>query len=139
MVGLVTDLGAAEDDDEVWAELAEEGDEFGGGADIPDVDADADEGGVEGEDLFGDVDGALVDVEFADGGVGLEFGEVGEEVAQAEGGVGITGVEGGEEDGGGHGGGCGVVQLGEAKHGVEKWAMTGSVGLGKFMGSMKGV
>lgn len=54
-----------------------------------------------GEDGFGDVEGALIDVEFEELGVGLEGGgEVGEEVAQAEGGVGVFGVEGGEEEGG---------------------------------------
>ena len=94
--GFVADFGSAEDDDGLGAETFEVGDELGGGGDVPDVDADSDDFWILREDGFEDVDGALVDVEFEDGGTGGEGAEVGQEIAQTEGGMSVAGVEGGQ-------------------------------------------
>ena len=98
LVGFVADFGAAEDDFYVGAEAFEFGDELGGGGDVPDKDAEAEDAGVFGQDRFEDVGGFLGDFEFEDFGMGLKGAEVGEEVAQGEGCVGVFGVEGGEGD-----------------------------------------
>lgn len=101
LVGLVTDLGSAEDDDEIGIEAPEDRDQLGGGPDVPDVDAKAEDGWAAGEDLLGDVERALVDVELADGSEGLEFAQIGQQVTQPERRVWELGVERGEEDPGG--------------------------------------
>lgn len=98
LVGLVTDLGSAEDDDEIRIEAPEDRDQLGGGADIPDVDAKTEDGWAAGEDLLGDVERALVDVELADGSDGLELAQIGQQVTQPERRVGELGVERRQED-----------------------------------------
>ena len=97
-IGLVADLGSAEDDDEVWVETTEDRDQFGGGPDVPDVDTQSEDGRSSHEDLLGDVERALVDVELADRGKGLEIAEIGQEITQPERRVGELGVEGREQD-----------------------------------------
>jgi hypothetical protein len=98
LVGFVADFGAADDDDQVGTEAFEEGDEVSGWGGVPDIDAEADDFGLLGEDGFGDVEEALVDVEFKETGARLEVAEVGEQVAQAESAVRVPGVEGGQDD-----------------------------------------
>lgn len=106
--GFVADLRASEDDDEIGLEAFEEGDELEGGLDVPNIDAEANDTGLLGEDRFGDVDGVLLKIELEEGGAGLKFGEVGVEVSQAEGGMDIAGIEGGQDDLG-HGRGRGAM------------------------------
>jgi hypothetical protein len=98
LIGFVADLGAAEDDDEVGLEAFEEGHDLLGLADVPDIDAEADDAGLLGEDGFDDVGGVLLEIELEEGGARLKIGEIGVEVAQAEGGMNIAGIEGGEDD-----------------------------------------
>ena len=108
---LMAHLGAAEDQEEVGCESFEDGDEFGAGGSVPDVNAEPDDFWGVRQNFGGDVEGALFDFELEDPGVGLEFAEVGVEVAEPKSGVDVARVEGGEEDGGwggrgalGHGG-----------------------------------
>ena len=98
LIGLVAYLGSAQDDDEVGIETAEDGDQFGRGPDIPDVDTQPEDGRTPGEDLLGDVEWTLVDVELPEGGKGLEFTKVGQQVTQPERRVRKLGVERGEQD-----------------------------------------
>lgn len=100
VVDFVADFGAAEDDEEVGAEAAEEEDGFGDEGDVPDVDAEACDAGVVAEDVFGEVEGSDAKVAFEEGGLILEVAEVGKEVAEPEGGMAIAGVDRGEDDGG---------------------------------------
>ncbi len=88
-VGFVADFRAAEDDDELGANAFEGGNEFGGGGDVPDVNAEADDLRRFGEEGFGDFDGALVNVELEQFGARAEVAEIGEQVTQAESGVDI--------------------------------------------------
>ena len=55
------------------------------------------------QDIFSDVERALVDVEFEETGARLKVAEVGEEVTKTESAMRIAGIEGGEDDVG-HGG-----------------------------------
>jgi len=96
--GFVTNFGSAEDDGETGADAFEGGDDFGSGCDVPNVDADADDLRVLGEDGFDDFEWALLEIEFEDGGQGAEWTEVGEQIAQAKGGVDVARVESGQDD-----------------------------------------
>ena len=98
LVDLMTDFGAAEDDGDVGVESFENGNEFSGLFDVPDVDAEADDFRFVGKDFLGDIERALVDIEFEETGARLEVAEVGEEVAEAEGTMGVPGVERSEND-----------------------------------------
>jgi hypothetical protein len=79
--GFMGDFGAAEDDEETWAKPFKECDEFGGGCDVPDVDAEAKDERICLEDAFGDIERALLEIELDELGTGLEGTEVSEEVA----------------------------------------------------------
>ena len=98
LIGLVAHLGSAQDDDEIGIETAEDGDQFGRGPDVPDVDTQPKNGRASDQDLLGDVERTLVDVELPEGGKGLEFTEVGQQVTQPERRVRKLGVERGEQD-----------------------------------------
>ena len=73
-------------------------DDFGGELGVPDVYAEADDFWVPGEKDFGDVVGALVQVEFNDAGAVLQFSEIRQEVAQAERGMNIFRIERAEDN-----------------------------------------
>ena len=62
------------------------------------IDAEAEDGWIFREQRLGDVERALVDIEFQKLGAGLKRAEVREEVTQAEGGVNIFRVEGGQDN-----------------------------------------
>ena len=94
----MTDFGAANDEGDVGTESFEDGDKLGGLGDVPDVDAKADDFRFVGKDFLGDVERALVDIEFEEPGARLEVAEVGEEVAQAKGAMRVPGVERGKND-----------------------------------------
>src|ERR1700734_584979 len=82
--GLIADFGAAEDDYYVRTDTLDSGDDVGGFGNVPDINAQADDLRILGEQDFRDVDRTLVDVEFYDARAGLERTEVREEIAQAE-------------------------------------------------------
>src|SRR5690606_12921701 len=86
----------------IWPHAFQVGDKPRGLVDVPDVDADADDLRLLGEDRFQDVDGPLADVEFEELRMLAEFAEVGVEVAQPERGVREFGVESRENEVGHH-------------------------------------
>jgi len=91
-------FGSAEDDGDFGAQAADDADDLLGDSGVPDVDAEAEDAGWGLDQLGGDFEGGLLEVELADGGAGAEFAEVGGEAAEAEGRVGVAGVDGSEED-----------------------------------------
>ena len=96
--GFEADFGSAEDDGDVGSDAFEDVDDFGGELGVPDVNAEADDFWVSGEKDFGDVVGALVQVEFDNAGAVLQFSEIRQEVAQAERGVNIFRIERAEDN-----------------------------------------
>ena len=86
-LGFVADLRSAEDDFDFRPDAFDGGDDLGGGFDVPDVNAKADDFGIPREQDFRDVERALVDVELGEAGARLERAEVGQQIAQAERGV----------------------------------------------------
>ena len=97
-LSFVTNFGSAENNGYIRTEALEGGDEFGGLGNVPDINAEADDFWVLGEEDFGNVGGAMVDFKFEDAGVGFESAEVGQEVAQAKGAMNVLGVQGGQDD-----------------------------------------
>ena len=69
------------------------GDQFGRGRDVPDINAEADDFRVLGQQRFRNFDRRLMDVEFEQRGARPEFGEIGQQIAQAERGMDIFRVE----------------------------------------------
>ena len=77
----VTDFRAAQHDEQIRSHPLEQGDDLGGLRHVPDVDAETDDARLFGQQRFGDVQRALGDDEFAEGGVGLQLAQVGVQVA----------------------------------------------------------
>src|SRR5260221_10362830 len=94
-VRFIADLRAAENDFDVRAYAFDGGDDFRGGRDVPDVNTEADDLGIAGEQHFRDVQRTLVDVELDQAGVGAQRTQVGHEITQAERGMDVFRVEGG--------------------------------------------
>ena len=93
LLGLVADLGSAENDREVRAHALDGSDDFGGFGDVPDVNAEPQNLRLPREQCLGDVEWTLVDVELRDGRARFQLAEIGHEVAQAKGGVNVLRVE----------------------------------------------
>ena len=91
--GFVADLRSAEDDFDVRPDAFDGGDDLGGGFDVPDVDAEADDFRIARQQDFRDVERTLIDVELGEAGARPERAEVGQQVAQAERGVDVFRVE----------------------------------------------
>ena len=96
---LVADFGAAQHDDEIGPHPLEQCDDLGGFRDVPDIDAEADDARLFGQQRFGDVQRALRDDEFPDGGIRLQLAHIRQQIAQAKRGMEIAGVQGREQDG----------------------------------------
>ena len=92
-LGLIADLRSAKNDFDVRLDALDGGNDLGGGLDVPDINAEADNFGILREEDFRDVERALVDVKFYEAGARLERAEVGQQVAQAERGVDVLRVE----------------------------------------------
>jgi len=98
LVSLMADFRAAEDDDEIGAKTFEGGNKVEGLFGVPDIHGEAEDARLVGEDALGDVECALVDVEFEETSARLEIAEVGEKTAQSESAVRVPGIERGEEN-----------------------------------------
>jgi hypothetical protein len=95
---LVADFRTTQDDFDLRADAFESSNEFGGRCDVPDVNAEAYYFWVLGKKDFGDVDGALVDVEFEQAGAGSQRPKIGQQIAKAEGGMNVFGIQCSEEN-----------------------------------------
>ena len=98
VVDLVADLRTADDDGQRGRQAAEELDDLPAELDVPDVDAEADDPRLVGEDGLDDVDRPELDRELEHRRLAPQRAHVGEEVAQAEGGVGVLRVECRQDD-----------------------------------------
>ena len=94
-ISCTNDLGSAEDDGEIGAELTHYPRYLFKGVLIPDIDPQSDDGGIPGEDRLGHIHWPLIDGEFNNFSGGREFAQVGLEIAQTEGGVDVARVSGG--------------------------------------------
>ena len=89
----VADLRSAEDDFDVRPDAFNGGDELGGGFDVPDVNAEADDFGISRQQNFRNVERTLIDIEFHEAGARLQPPEIGQQVAQAKRGVDVFRVK----------------------------------------------
>lgn len=111
--GFVAHLGAAQHEDDLGSEALEEGDQFQGWAGVPDVDAEADDARVPGQQGLRDFERRLLDFELHDLGAGAQVAQVGEQASEPEGRVDELRVEGGEDDVG-HAS-CGFLTVGKSR------------------------
>ncbi len=95
LIGFVADFGAAEDEGGSGQGAFQFGYELQRGRCVPDVNTDADDGGLLGDNRRHNFFDALIDVELKDAGARLERAEIGHQIAQSKGGVCPAGVEGG--------------------------------------------
>ena len=91
--GFIADLRSAKNDFDVGPDAFDCGDDLGGGLDVPDVDAEADDFGIARQQHFRDVERTLVDVELGEARARSQRAEIGQQVAQAERGVDVFRVE----------------------------------------------
>jgi len=97
-IELITDLGPAENDSDVRPQSFDDGDDFGGGSNVPDVNAKPDNFRIPCQENLGDIRRTLVDIEFQEASAGAEGSEICEQVAQPESGVNVFGIQGGQDD-----------------------------------------
>jgi hypothetical protein len=100
-----TDLGAAQHDLDVGPQRFQQAHDLGGFNDVPDVDAQANHGGLKRQQLFNNLLGPLLDDEFAQPRLRAQAGaakqvHIGQQAAQTERGMDVFGVECGQNDGG---------------------------------------
>ena len=94
----IRDFRPTEDDDQVWADAFEQGDDLRRLLHIPNIDAETDDAWLVRENGLHDLQRLLVDDELGYAGAILKLPQVRHEVAKAEGGVDVFGVERGEDD-----------------------------------------
>ncbi len=92
-LGFIADLRSAEDDFDVRPDAFDGSDDLGGGFDVPDIDAEADDFGIVRQQDFRDVERTLIDVELGEARARLQVAKIGQQVAQAERGVDVFRVE----------------------------------------------
>jgi hypothetical protein len=87
IVRFAAHLRPAEDDFNFRPDVLDGGDDFRRQIDVPDVNAEADDFRIVREQNLRDVERTLVDVKFGEAGAGLQFAEIGQQIAKAKRGV----------------------------------------------------
>ena len=84
-----TDLGAAQDNNNIGADTLERRDDLGGLAGVPDINTQADDAGLPGQDRFHHIERALLDVKFDEARFLAQLAQIGQQITQAERGVNV--------------------------------------------------
>ena len=93
--GFVTDFRATQNDFNIRPKTFDGGDDFRRRGDIPNINAEADDFWLAGQQHFRDVERPLVDVKLDEGGTGPQITEISQQITQPERGMDVFRVEGG--------------------------------------------
>src|SRR6185295_8710189 len=93
LIDFKTHLGSAEDDRDVGSDALQSRNDLRSLRNIPDVNSEADDLRLLGDQHFNQIQRSLIDVEFDQTGAGLQFSEIRQQISEAKRGVRVSGVQ----------------------------------------------